>query len=108
MVTPFNFAAGEVALEGLCSAPHKAEFERELIAERTHAGLVAARARERRGGRPRKMDRATVMMAMTAMADSRANAAEVARRLNITTTTLYAYVNGDGTLKQAGQALLRI
>ncbi len=42
-----------------------AEFERELIAERTHAGLVAARARGRLGGRPRKMDRATVMMAMT-------------------------------------------
>jgi len=82
-----------------------AEFERELIAERTHAGLAAARARGRQGGRPRKMDRATVIMAMTAMADPKANAAEVARRLGITTTTLYAYVNGDGTLKQAGQLL---
>jgi transposase-like protein len=51
------------------------------------------------------MDRATLMMAMTAMADPKANAAEVARRLGITTTTLYAYVNGDGTVKQAGQAL---
>ena len=30
---------------------------------------------------------------------------EVARRLDITTTTLYAYVNGDGTLKQAGQKI---
>lgn len=83
-----------------------AEFERELISERTHAGLASARARGRKGGRPRKMDRATVMMAMTAMADPKANAAEVARRLNITTTTLYAYVNGDGTLKQAGQKIL--
>ncbi|MBL8497565.1 MAG: recombinase family protein, partial [Nitrosomonas sp.] len=83
-----------------------AEFERELIVERTQAGLAAARARGRKGGRPRKMDRSTVMMAMAAMADPKANAAEVARRLNITTTTLYAYVNGDGTLKQAGQALL--
>jgi DNA invertase Pin-like site-specific DNA recombinase len=83
-----------------------AEFERELIVERTQAGLAAARARGRKGGRPRKMDRATVMMAMAAMADPKANAADVARRLNITTTTLYAYVNGDGTLKQAGQALL--
>ncbi len=45
------------------------------------------------------------MMAMAAMADPKANAADVARRLNITTTTLYAYVNGDGSLKQAGQAL---
>jgi hypothetical protein len=53
------------------------------------------------------MDRASVMMAMTAMADAKAHAAEVASRLNITTTTLYAYVNGDGVLKPAGQALLR-
>jgi DNA invertase Pin-like site-specific DNA recombinase len=40
-----------------------AEFERELIAERTMAGLAAARARGRMGGRPRKMDRATLMIA---------------------------------------------
>ena len=39
-------------------------------------------------------------------ADPKVNASDVARRLNITTTTLYAYVNGDGTLKQAGQALI--
>ena len=83
-----------------------AEFERELIAERTRAGLTAARARGRLGGRPRKMDRATLRVAMAAMADPKAKAAEVARRLGITTTTLYAYVNGDGTVKQAGQALL--
>lgn len=51
-----------------------AEFERELIAERTHAGLAAARARGRQGGRPRKMDKATLMMAMAAMADPKANA----------------------------------
>jgi DNA invertase Pin-like site-specific DNA recombinase len=83
-----------------------AEFERELIAERTMAGLAAARARGRMGGRPRKMDRATLMMAMSAMSDRKAVAAEVAKRLNLTTTTLYTYVNGDGTPKAAGQALL--
>lgn len=83
-----------------------AEFERELIAERTKAGLASARARGRLGGRPRKMDRATVMMAMAAMADQKANAIEVARRLGVTTTTLYAYVNGDGTLKQAGTQIM--
>ena len=82
-----------------------AEFERELIAERTRAGLIAARARGRLGGRPRKMDRTTLMLAMAAMADPKANAADVARRLGMTTTTLYAYVNGDGTVKQAGQAV---
>ncbi len=83
-----------------------AEFERELIAERTVAGLAAARARGRMGGRPRKMDRATLMMAMAAMADRRAVAADVAARLGLTTTTLYAYVNGDGSPKAAGQAVL--
>ncbi|KJZ30331.1 transposon DNA-invertase [Paracoccus sp. S4493] len=83
-----------------------AEFERELIVERTQAGIAAARARGRLGGRPRKMDRTTLSMAMTAMSDRNAVAKEVARRLGITTTTLYAYVNGDGSPKAAGQALL--
>jgi DNA invertase Pin-like site-specific DNA recombinase len=83
-----------------------AEFERDLIAERTRAGLAAARARGRMGGRPRKMDRAKLAMAMTAMSDPKANAAEVARTLGVTTTTLYTYVNGDGSPKEAGQALL--
>ena len=46
------------------------------------------------------------MMAMAAMADQRAVAAYVAKRLNLTTTTLYAYVNGDGSTKAAGQAVL--
>ena len=58
------------------------------------------------GGRPRKMDRATLMMAMSALSDRKAVAAEVAKRLNLTTTTLYSYVNGDGSPKAAGQALL--
>ena len=83
-----------------------AEFERELIAERTRAGLAAARARGRAGGRPRKMDQAMLRMAMTAMADRSTNAADLARRLGITTTTLYMYVNGDGTVKEPGQRLL--
>ena len=83
-----------------------AEFERELIAERTRAGLAAARARGRKGGRPRKMDRATLTMAMVAMSDPKAKACAVAKRLGITTTTLYAYVNGDGSPKAPGAALL--
>ena len=83
-----------------------AEFERELIAERTRAGLAAARARGRLGGRPRKMDRAMLRMAMNAMASRETNAQDLARRLGITTTTLYMYVNGDGTPKAPGQELL--
>jgi DNA invertase Pin-like site-specific DNA recombinase len=83
-----------------------AEFERELIIERTRAGLAAARARGRNGGRPRKMDKSTLTMAMAAMSDKKSVAADVAKRLGITTTTLYMYVNGDGSLKEEGTKLL--
>jgi len=48
-----------------------AEFERELIIERTKAGLASARARGRLGGRPRKMDVTTLKIAMSAMQDPR-------------------------------------
>jgi DNA invertase Pin-like site-specific DNA recombinase len=85
-----------------------AEFEAELIRERTRAGLAAARARGRRGGRPRKMTQETLRTAMAAMRDQTTSARTVARRLGINTTTLYMYVNRDGSLKQAGQALLTL
>lgn len=78
-----------------------AEFERELIAERTRAGLAAARARGRLGGRPHKMNAAIIKMAAAAMLDPKAIATEVAKHLNITTATLYSYVNSDGSLKPA-------
>ena len=45
-------------------------------------------------------------MAMRAMADRDTNAHDLAKRLGITTTTLYMYVNGDGTVKTPGQKLL--
>jgi len=83
-----------------------AEFEAELIRERTKAGLTAARARGRVGGRPRKMTPATLKMAMAALADPDNNASDVARRLGITRTTLYTYVNSDGLVKEVGQELL--
>ena len=83
-----------------------AEFERDLISERTRAGLAAARARGRNGGRPRKMTPSKIRMAMAAMADPNAKAQLVAQELGITTTTLYDYVNGDGTPKQAAQRIL--
>lgn len=83
-----------------------AEFERELIRERTQAGLKAARARGRKGGRPRKMDIQALKMAMSAMSDRTSVAHEVAKKLGITTATLYSYVNGDGSPKELGTKLL--
>lgn len=53
-----------------------------------------------------KMDRATLRMAIAAMANPQAIAREVAKKLQITTATLYAYVNGDGSLKRAGEILM--
>jgi DNA invertase Pin-like site-specific DNA recombinase len=83
-----------------------AEFEAELIRERTRAGLAAARARGRRGGRPRKITKAILRAAMAALSDQPTSTRTVARRLGLPPTTLYMYVNRDGSLKQAGQALL--
>ena len=84
-----------------------AEFERDLIVERTKAGLEAARARGRKGGHPRKVDKATLTMAMAAMINPKSVASEVAKRLGMTTTTLYMYVNGSGSPKEVGAQLLR-
>lgn len=83
-----------------------AEFERELIIERTKAGLAAARARGRLGGRPRKMDVNTLKIALSAMKDRNTIANDLAKKLNITTTTLYYYVNSDGTPKDTALKVL--
>lgn len=83
-----------------------AEFEREIIRERTNAGLSAARARGRKGGRPRKMDIHKLRIAMQAMADQDSNPKLVAKNLGITPTTLYSYINGDGSPKELGKQLI--
>ena len=83
-----------------------AEFERELIVERTRAGLASARARGRKGGRPRKMAPSKIRMAMAAMSDPNTKAHLVAEEMGITTTTLYEYINGDGSPKKAAQDVL--
>ena len=83
-----------------------AEFERELIIERTKAGLSAARARGRLGGCPRKMDIPTLKMCMSAMQDPTTVVSGLAKRLNISTATLYEYVNGDGSPKEKAVKLL--
>ncbi len=83
-----------------------AEFERDLIAERTRAGLAAARARGRKGGRPRKMDRTTLLAVQTMLRDTDETSQDIAKRFGIATPTLYMYLNGDGSLKEAGAKLL--
>ncbi len=65
-----------------------AEFGRDLIRERTRAGLAAARARGRNGGRPRLMTRAKLRAAMTMMADRSNVAGDVAEQLGISISTL--------------------
>lgn len=83
-----------------------AEFEHDLIVERTKAGLAAARARGRNGGRPRKMDKEMLKIAAAAMSDRTAVISQVAKRLGMTRSSLYKYINGDGTLKEDGIKLL--
>lgn len=74
-----------------------AEFERDLIAERTRAGLEAARKRGRKGGRPRKMTPAAIRYAMASMGKPDAVVSELCKEMEISRTTLYRYVSPDGT-----------
>lgn len=83
-----------------------AEFERDLIRERTMAGLVSARARGRKGGRRHGLTRAQVRMAQAAMANRDTSVTELCRDLGITRATLYRYVAPDGTLREHGRAVL--
>lgn len=70
-----------------------AEFERDLIRERTNAGLAAARARGRVGGRPRKLkSNAKVALAHHLFAEKRHSIPEMCSTLGISRATLYRYV----------------
>jgi DNA invertase Pin-like site-specific DNA recombinase len=83
-----------------------AEFERELIVERTKAGLAAARARGRRGGAPYKMTPAKLRLAMAAMGQPETHIGALCRELGITRQTLYRHVGPDGLLRPDGKRLL--
>jgi DNA invertase Pin-like site-specific DNA recombinase len=83
-----------------------AEFERELISERTKAGLAAARARGRSGGAPFKMTVAKLRLAMSAMGQPETKVDELCKELGITRQTLYRYVAPDGSLRGDGKKLL--
>lgn len=70
-----------------------AEFERNLIRERTIAGLEAARARGRKGGRPKISHSSTkVAMAKKLYIDKTNEISDICKTLNISRATLYRYV----------------
>jgi len=83
-----------------------AEFERELIRERTVAGLAAARARGRRGGRKFALSKAQVRLAQAAMADRDTSVAALAAALGVKPVTLYRYVGPTGELRENGKRVL--
>lgn len=83
-----------------------AEFERELIAERTLAGLASARARGRKGGRPFKMTVAKLRLAMAAMGQPETKVADLCQELGISRQTLYRHISPKGELRPDGKKLL--
>lgn len=83
-----------------------AEFERELIVERTQAGLASARARGRHGGRPFKMTAAKLRLAQAAMGKPETKVGELCAELGITRQTLYRHVTPDGQIRPDGEKLL--
>jgi DNA invertase Pin-like site-specific DNA recombinase len=82
------------------------EFERELISERTVAGLASARARGRKGGRPFKMTAAKLRLAMAAMGQPETTVGALCKELGITRQTLYRHVSPKGELRPDGVKLL--
>ena len=77
-----------------------AEFERELIRERTHAGLRAARARGRKGGRKPKMTRRKVEAASKLLADPETSIEDICETIGVSRATLYRYVGPDGAVRK--------
>ena len=76
-----------------------AEFEKDLIRERTQAGLSAARARGRKGGRPKGLPpqaERTAYAAETLYREQRLSVREIAEELGISKSTLYEYLRRRG------------
>lgn len=83
-----------------------AEFERELIRERTRAGIAAARTRGRNGGRRHKLTKNQIRLAQSAMTNKQTVVADLCRTLNITRATLYRYISPDGQFRKAAEKVL--
>src|SRR5256885_15207849 len=69
-----------------------AEFERALIRERTQAGLLAARARGRKGGQPKALTPKQAAIAQQLYNDKNNSIADICKTLNISRATLYRYI----------------
>lgn len=69
-----------------------AEFERNLISERTKIGLSTARARGRKGGRPKALTDKQIIIAKAALKDDRTTIKEVAEQFGVSRSTLYRYL----------------
>jgi DNA invertase Pin-like site-specific DNA recombinase len=72
-----------------------AEFEREIIRERTRAGLTAARSRGRTGGRPKALSASKVRILRNMAADKSVTVSDICKTLGIGRTTFYRYVKAD-------------
>ena len=83
-----------------------AEFERELISERTKAALTAARARGRKGGAKFSLTKAQVRLAQSAMGQKETVISELCKELGITKPTLYRYFAPNGALRDYGKRVL--
>ena len=76
-----------------------AEFERDIIRERTHAGLAAARARGRKGGRPKGLSKKaqhTAIIAENLYVERELTIKEICEQLSISKMTLYNYLRYRG------------
>jgi DNA invertase Pin-like site-specific DNA recombinase len=69
-----------------------ADYEREVIRERTQAGLVAARARGKKGGRPQVISAEQIAMIKQLHADKNNSITSICKMYNISRPTLYAYL----------------
>jgi DNA invertase Pin-like site-specific DNA recombinase len=70
-----------------------AEFERNLIRERTSAGLAAARARGRVGGRPKALDLNQRKVAINLYHDGHHTVDEICQMMEVSKPTLYKYID---------------
>jgi DNA invertase Pin-like site-specific DNA recombinase len=98
-----NNASGKLVF-GIFAA--LSEFERELISKRTKAGLAAARARGREGGRSFKLAKPQVRLVKAAMKNRDYGVTELCHELGISRQALYKYEGSEGELRDHGKRVL--